>query len=93
MATSVSRTGRVLVTTPIYYVNDRPHLGHAYTTVAADFMARAHRLLGREVFFLTGTDEHGERIAETARARGKTPIEHCDEVVVAFKNAWQSLHI
>ena len=93
MGASPAGTGRVLITTPIYYVNDRPHLGHAYTTVAADFMSRAHRLLGREVFFLTGTDEHGERIAEIARARGRTPIAHCDEMVMAFQNAWKSLHI
>ena len=93
MATPPASSGRVLVTTPIYYVNDRPHLGHAYTTVAADFMARAHRLLGREVFFLTGTDEHGERIAETARARGLAPIEHCDEVVTGFQDAWKALSI
>jgi len=93
MAVSPAETGRVLITTPIYYVNDRPHLGHAYTTVAADFFARAHRLLGREVFFLTGTDEHGERIAEAARSRGMSPIEHCDEIVAAFKDAWRSLEI
>jgi methionyl-tRNA synthetase len=93
MATHPASSGRVLVTTPIYYVNDRPHLGHAYTTVAADFMARAHRLLGREVFFLTGTDEHGERIAETARARGLAPIKHCDEVVTGFQDAWKALSI
>jgi methionyl-tRNA synthetase len=93
MATKPAGTRRVLVTTPIYYVNDRPHLGHAYTTVAADFMTRAHRLLGREVFFLTGTDEHGEKVAETARANGKSPIEHCDEVVAGFRDAWKALHI
>lgn len=93
MATTPAHTGRVLITTPIYYVNDQPHLGHAYTTVAADFMARAHRLLGREVFFLTGTDEHGEKVAETARERGVTPIKHCDEVVTGFQNAWKALSI
>jgi len=93
MATNPAYPQRILVTTPIYYVNDRPHLGHAYTTVAADFMTRAHRLLGHEVFFLTGTDEHGEKVAETARAKGKSPIEHCDEVVTGFKDAWKALHI
>ncbi|MFC1475518.1 methionine--tRNA ligase [Candidatus Zixiibacteriota bacterium] len=93
MAANPANPERVLVTTPIYYVNDRPHLGHAYTTVAADFMARAHRLLGREVFFLTGTDEHGEKVAETARARGMTPMKHCDEVVAGFQEAWKALSI
>ncbi len=93
MTTSAAEAGRILITTPIYYVNDIPHLGHAYTTVAADFMTRAHRLLGREVFFLTGTDEHGEKVAETALKRGLQPVEHCDEVVQAFKDAWDRLHI
>ena len=61
------------VTTPIYYVNARPHLGHVYTTVIADVLARFHKLLGEEVFFLTGTDEHGDKIMVTARGLGTTP--------------------
>ena len=61
------------VTTPIYYVNDVPHIGHAYTTIAADVLARWHRLCGDEVFFLTGTDEHGLKMAQAAEAQGLTP--------------------
>jgi methionyl-tRNA synthetase len=71
---------RYYVTTPIYYVNAEPHLGHAYTTVAADILARFHRQRGDDVFFLTGTDEHGTKIAQAAEARGLTPREHVDEM-------------
>jgi len=81
------------VTTPIYYVNDRPHIGHAYTTIAADFLTRFHVLAGREAFFLTGTDEHGSKVAEAARAAGLTEIEFCDRTVEHFKKAWESLLI
>ncbi len=81
------------ITTPIYYVNDRPHIGHAYTTIAADLMARYHRLAGREAFFLTGTDEHGTKIAEAAAAAGMDPKTFCDQVVVHFKKAWENLSI
>jgi methionyl-tRNA synthetase len=84
-------TRRFYITTPIYYVNDRPHIGHAYTSIAADFFSRFHRLAGRETFFLTGTDEHGTKIAETAAAQSKTPQQLCDEVVVQFKEVWKSL--
>ena len=73
------------VTTPIYYVNDVPHIGHAYTTIAADVLARHHRQLGDEVFFLTGTDEHGNPAAKAAAKRGLTPMQHADEMVVRFK--------
>ncbi len=93
MTTSAADAGRILITTPIYYVNDKPHIGTAYTTVAADFLTRAHRLLGREAFFLTGTDEHGEKVAETAAKRGMQPRELCDEVAQAFKDAWKKLEI
>ena len=79
------------VTTPIYYVNDRPHIGHAYTTVAADFLTRFHVLDGREAFFLTGTDEHGSKFAESAQAAGLSEIEFCDRKVDNFKKAWESL--
>ena len=81
------------VTTPIYYVNDVPHIGHAYTTVAADALARWHRLLGDDVLFLTGTDEHGLKVAETARANGVTPQEWTDRVSERFKETWRLLDI
>jgi methionyl-tRNA synthetase len=74
------------VTTPIYYVNAAPHLGHAYTTIAADVMARHHRQRGEEVFFLTGTDEHGEPVADAAHAKGMTPQALADENSVHFKS-------
>ena len=77
--------GRFYITTPIYYVNDVPHIGHAYTTTAADVAARFHRLLGDDVFFLTGTDEHGTKVEQAAAARGLTPKQHVDEVVGKFK--------
>ena len=77
--------GRFYITTPIYYVNDVPHIGHAYTTTAADVAARFHRQLGDEVFFLTGTDEHGTKVEQAASARGLTPKQHVDEVVAKFK--------
>src|SRR5947209_14947008 len=73
------------VTTPIYYVNSDPHLGHAYTTVAADVLARHHRQLGEEVFFLTGTDEHGGNVARAAEAAGLPPKEFCDQVSERFR--------
>ncbi len=76
---------RFYITTPIYYVNDVPHIGHAYTTTAADVAARFHRQLGDDVFFLTGTDEHGSKVEQAACARGLTPKQHVDEVVAKFK--------
>ena len=81
------------VTTPIYYVNDVPHLGHAYTTVVADSLARFHRLRGEEVFFLTGIDEHGQKVEQAAAAAGITPQEHCDRMVVRFQELWEKLSI
>jgi methionyl-tRNA synthetase len=81
------------VTTPIYYVNDRPHIGHAYTTIAADILARYNRLLGRDVFFLTGADEHGQKVDKAAQQRGMTPKEHADSMVNNFKNLWSKLNI
>ncbi len=74
------------VTTPIYYVNDAPHIGHAYTTIAADVLARYHRQLGEDVFFLTGTDEHGNPVARAAERRGLKPQEHADEMAEKFIN-------
>lgn len=81
------------ITTPIYYVNDVPHIGTAYTTVAADVLARYHRLSGREVMFLTGVDEHGQKVAKAAEERGKTPQEWADEMVVHFLENWELLNI
>ena len=81
------------VTTPIYYVNDEPHLGHAYTTILADVLARYARLRGMQVFFLTGTDEHGQKVQEAARRRGIDPQAQADEMVVRFQQAWEHLHI
>ena len=81
------------VTTPIYYVNDVPHIGHAYTTIAADILARYNRLKGKEVFFLTGTDEHGQKVDKAAQERGKSPKEHADILVENFKALWLKLNI
>jgi len=81
------------LTTPIYYVNDRPHIGHAYTTIMADAMARWRRLAGDEVFFLTGTDEHGERIAQIAAAAGVSPKEYADRISGVFRETWKTLGI
>lgn len=81
------------ITTPIYYPNDIPHLGHAYTTIASDIIARWHRLNGKKVFFLTGTDEHGKKIADAAEKKGKKPKEFLDAIVPEFKEAWKKLNI
>lgn len=81
------------VTTPIYYVNDIPHIGHAYTTVAADILARYNRLKGKEVFFLTGTDEHGQKVEKAAREKGLSPKEHADSMVENFRRIWEKLGI
>ena len=85
--------GAFYVTTPIYYVNDVPHIGHAYTTVAADILARYKRLEGKRVFFLTGTDEHGQKVAKAAQERGVDPQDHCDAMVTRFQSLWQRLGI
>ena len=81
------------ITTPIYYVNDVPHIGHAYTTIAADTLARHHRLRGELVFFLTGTDEHGQKVEKAAIDRNLTPKAHADLMTVNFKNLWKKLDI
>lgn len=81
------------ITTPIYYVNDVPHIGHAYTTIAADTMARYKRLRGFDVLFATGTDEHGQKIAKSAAQLGMTPQELADKVVVKFQDLWKILDI
>lgn len=85
--------GKFYVTTPIYYVNQPPHVGSAYTTIAADVLARYHRLMGDDVFFLTGTDEHGAKVAQAAKEAGKPPLELCDEVVTDFKKVWKHMAI
>jgi methionyl-tRNA synthetase len=81
------------LTTPIYYVNDRPHLGHAYTTIVVDAMARYRRLAGDDVWFLTGTDEHGDKIAQAAAKAGVTPQAMADQNSAAFRSTWQALGI
>lgn len=81
------------VTTPIYYVNDVPHLGHAYTTVAADVLARYYRQVGVKTFFLTGTDEHGQKIQKAAEDKGISPKELADKTHLAFKELWKKLNI
>jgi methionyl-tRNA synthetase len=79
------------LTTPIYYVNDKPHIGHTYTTVLADVIARFHRMRGEQVYFLTGTDEHGQKVEKAAAARGITPKELADEVVANYTDLWQRM--
>ena len=81
------------MTTPIYYVNDVPHVGHAYSTIAADVLSRFNKSLGSEVFFLTGTDEHGQKVAKAAEERGLEPQEHVDQMVEPFKKLWKRLEI
>ncbi len=81
------------ITTPLYYVNGEPHIGHAYTTVAADMLARYCRLKGEDVFFLTGSDEHGQKVAEAAGENSMVPEEYTDRMVVKFKKLWEKLNI
>jgi methionyl-tRNA synthetase len=81
------------ITTPIYYVNAHPHIGHAYTTIACDTIARRQRLLGAETFFLTGTDEHGQKIERAAQAAGKTPLQYADEISGEFRQLWKRMGI
>jgi len=84
---------KVYITTPIYYVNDVPHIGHAYTTMIADTLARYSRLSGLDTFFLTGTDEHGQKIEEAASARGKSPKEYADEISGKFRGIWDEFEL
>ena len=81
------------LTTPIYYVNDKPHIGHAYTTILADVLARYHRNAGQETFFLTGLDEHGQKVQQAAQKRGVDPMRHCDDMAPRFIDLWKRLHI
>ena len=89
----MSKSNRFYLTTPIYYVNDVPHIGHAYTTVAADVLARYWRLRGREVFFLTGLDEHGQKVQQAAAKAGIDPQTHCDKLAPQFESLWKRLNI
>ena len=84
---------RRYLTTPIYYATGDPHLGHAYTTVLTDALARYYRQTGAEVLFLTGTDEHGQKMQETAAKKGMTPIELADHMAGSFDTAWKDLNI
>lgn len=86
-------TERFFITTPIYYVNAEPHIGHAYTTIVADVMNRFHRLLGHETFFLTGTDEHGDKIVQAAQAAGTEPRAYVDRISRLFQDTWPRLNI
>jgi len=86
-------TRKFYITTPIYYVNARPHVGHAYTTIACDTIARRQRLLGADTFFLTGTDEHGQKIERAAQAAGKTPQQYADEISAEFRQLWKRMGI
>ena len=81
------------ITTPIYYVNDVPHLGHAYTTIISDGFARWNRLLGNDTMFLTGTDEHGLKIQRAAEENGITPQEQADQTSIRFREVWELLDI
>jgi len=81
------------ITTPIYYVNASPHIGHAYTTIVADVLSRYHRMAGDDTFFVTGTDEHGDKIAEAAQNAGITPKEYADKISAQFRNLWPELSV
>ena len=81
------------ITTPIYYANDEPHIGHSYTTILADVLSRYHRSMGQEVFFLTGLDEHGQKVQQVAEEQGIDPQQHCDEMALKWKHLWEKLHI
>lgn len=84
---------RFYITTPIYYVNDTPHIGHAYTTIVADVISRYHKLFGNEVKFLTGVDEHGQKVQQATVKKGLDPQAYCDEMAENFKNIWKELSI
>ncbi len=86
-------TKKFYITTPIYYVNARPHIGHAYTTIACDTIARRHRMLGDDTFFLTGTDEHGQKIERAAQGAGKSPQQYADEISGEFRALWKRMGI
>ena len=85
------RIDRFYVTTPIYYVTAQPHLGSLYSTLIADVLARWNKLQGKKVFFLTGTDEHGQKIAQAAQKAGKEPKKFVDQFIDAYKDVWAKL--
>ncbi len=87
------KPSKYYVTTPIYYVNDKPHIGHSYTTILADVLANYHRLLDIPTHFLTGTDEHGQKVQQAADKNGITPQEQCDQTVIRFQELWKRLEI
>ena len=89
----ISMARKFYITTPIYYVNARPHIGHAYTTIACDTIARRHRMLGDDTFFLTGTDEHGQKIERAAQAASKSPQQYADEISGEFRALWKRMGI
>lgn len=90
---AILTSNKIYLTTPIYYVNDIPHIGHAYTTIITDTLARFYRLRGDEVFFLTGTDEHGQKIEQSAHKKGKEPKAYVDEIAMKFKDLWDKFNI
>ena len=81
------------ITTPLYYVNDEPHIGTAYTTILADVLNRYYQSIGYDTFFLTGTDEHGQKVQEAANKNNTSPQEHVDKYVKRFKNVWKEINI
>lgn len=93
MDETARRNPTFAVATPIYYVNDVPHIGSAYTTIAADVIARYHRLRGQSALMVTGTDEHGQKIQRTAESVGRSPQSHCDEISQIFQSLWGKLDI
>ena len=89
----MSEKKKYYITTPIYYPSAKLHIGHTYCTTIADSLARFHRLRGDDVFFLTGSDEHGQKIQRAAEAKGVTPIEYVDEIVALFQQLWKKLNV
>jgi methionyl-tRNA synthetase len=89
----MAKSSKFYITTPIYYPSDNLHIGHAYTTVAADTLARYHRMLGKDVWFLTGSDEHGQKIERKAKEKGMAPLAYVDGIVANFKKLWARLDI
>ncbi|MGL4209445.1 MAG: class I tRNA ligase family protein, partial [Candidatus Adiutrix sp.] len=84
---------RFYATTPIYYVNAKPHLGHAYTTIITDAVTRFHKMMGFDAFFITGTDEHGDKIVQAAEQNGQSPSQYADHISGLFRATWPKLHI
>src|SRR5256885_5894830 len=93
LALALCMSKRFYITTAIDYVNGQPHLGHAYEKLAADVIARARRSFGEEVFFLTGLDEHGQKVQQAALAQGKTPQQYCDALAVIWKSVAAKLNL